>query len=107
MLSTFGPRATRLAAPGLHALNTHVDPIQWRADKRFGGPAWTLDQITAHLEARRAGRVDAAEPTGLLTHHRDFSPTAWASLDELLGRLRAHPSVRFPALDRLLENRDG
>jgi hypothetical protein len=107
VLSTFGPRATALAAPGLRALNTHVDPIQWRADKRFGGTAWTVDQITRHLGARRTGDVDPSEPTGLLTHHRDFSPTAWACLDELLGRLRAHPAVGFPALDRLLENREG
>jgi hypothetical protein len=103
MLSTFGPRATRLAAPGLRALNTHVDPIQWRADKRFGGTAWTLDQITAHLDARRVGRADPAEPTGLLTHHRDLTAPAWSALDQILAGLRAHPAVTFPALDPLVD----
>jgi hypothetical protein len=83
-------------------LNAHVDPIQWRRDKGFGGAAWMLDQITAHLADRRLGRVDAAEPTGVLTHHRDLAPAAWACLEELLGRLRAHPAVDFPPLDRLL-----
>ena len=102
VLSTFGPRPAEQPAPDLRILNTHVDPIQWRAGKQFGGTAWTLDQITTHLAARRDGRADPAEPTGLLTHHRDLSPPAWACLDELLGRLRAHPAVTFPPLDTLL-----
>ncbi|HEY7140410.1 MAG TPA: polysaccharide deacetylase family protein [Methylomirabilota bacterium] len=101
VLSTFGPREAA-AGTGLRPLNAHVDPIQWRADKQFGGAAWTLDQITTHLADRRAGRVDPTEPTGLLTHHRDLSPPAWAWLDEVLGRLRAHPAVAFPPLDSLL-----
>ena len=102
ILSTFGPRRAVSPGAGLRALNTHVDPIQWRAGKRFGGAAWTLDQITAHLADRRVGRVDVTEPTGLLTHHRDLTPGAWACLDELLGRLRAHPAVHVPDIDRLL-----
>lgn len=106
VLSTFGPRA-KSATPGLRELNTHVDPIQWRAGKRFGGAAWTLDQITAHFAARREGRADPDEPTGLLTHHRDFPPAAWACLDALLAWLPVHPAVRFPALDSLLEGRAG
>jgi predicted deacetylase len=104
VLSTFGPRAGAAAGPRLRALNTHVDPIRWRTGKRFGGAAWTLEQITAHLAARRLGRVDRAEPTGLLTHHRDLSPSAWACLDTLLGRLQAHPAAAFPSLDLLLDD---
>jgi predicted deacetylase len=106
VLSTFGPRTAAQAGAGLRALNTHVDPIRWRGDREFGGAAWTLDQVTRHLADRRAGRVDPAEPTGLLTHHRDLSPPAWACLDALLGRLAAHPGVRFPPLDHLLEGED-
>jgi hypothetical protein len=106
VLSTFGSRPAAVAGPGLHVLNCHVDPIRWRAGKRFGGAAWTLDQVTAHLAARRGAAVDPAEPTGLLTHHRDLPPPAWACLDELLGRLRAHPAVALPPLDRLLDGED-
>jgi predicted deacetylase len=106
VLSTFGPRATAVPSAGLRALNAHVDPIQWRAGKRFGGAAWTLEQMTAHLADRRLGRVDRAEPTGLLTHHRDMPPAAWAWLDALLGHLRVHPAVAFPALDALLDGAD-
>lgn len=105
ILSTFGPRGAAAAGTGLRALNTHVDPIQWRIGKRFGGAAWTLDQITTHLADRRAGRADPTEPTGLLTHHRDLTPVAWACLDEILGRLRAHPAVVWPALDGLMDGR--
>ncbi|HWC02518.1 MAG TPA: polysaccharide deacetylase family protein [Methylomirabilota bacterium] len=101
VLSTFGPRTATAAGP--RALNTHVDPIEWRAGKRFRGMAWTLDQIATHLADRRRDRVDPMEPTGLLTHHRDLTPPAWMALDELLGRLGAHPAVAFPALDRLLD----
>ena len=107
ILSTFGPRAAAAADAGLRSLNTHVDPIQWRAGKRFGGAAWTLGQLTTHLADRRRGRVDATEPTGLLTHHRDLTPAAWACLDGLFTRLRAHPAVGLPALDRLLDDAAG
>jgi hypothetical protein len=102
ILSTFGPRSSAQAGSGLLALNCHVDPIQWRAGKRFGGAAWTLDQLTAHLMARRAKTVDPTEPTGLLTHHRDLPPPAWGCVDELLGRLRTHPAVSFSGLDGVL-----
>ena len=106
VLSTFGSRAGGTTGPGLHVLNTHVDPIQWRAGKRFGGAAWTLDQITAHLTARRAKAVDPSEPTGLLTHHRDLPASAWECLEALLASLRAHPAVSFPQLPRLLEGEE-
>jgi len=106
IVSIFGPRSTPAPSARLRELNTHVDPIQWRAGKRFGGPAWTFDQIRRHLAERRAGRVDPAEPTGLLTHHRELPPPAWACLDMLLGHLRAHPAVAFPSIDRLLDGSD-
>ena len=102
ILSTFGPRATPMPA-GIRELNTHVDPILWRARKRFAGTAWTLAQLTAHLADRRARRVDPAEPTGLLTHHRDLTPPAWAALDEILTGLRAHSAVALPTLEALVD----
>jgi hypothetical protein len=107
VLSTFGPRPTAAPDGRLRTINTHVDPIEWRAGKRFGGPAWALDQLTTHLRDRRLGHVDRAEPTGLLTHHRDFTPPAWEWLDELLGRLRAHPGVSLPSLDRVFDGEVG
>jgi hypothetical protein len=107
VLSTFGPRAEAAVGTRLQVLNAHVDPIQWRAGKRFTGAAPALGQLTAHLADRRLGRADARVPTGLLTHHRDLSPTAWAWLERLFGHLHAHPAVSFPPLDSLLEGETG
>src|SRR5262249_40191966 len=78
--STCGPRPRSVHDARLREVNTHVAPIQWRAGKRFGGAASMLDQIRVHLAGRRGGSVDPAEPTGLLTHHRDLSAPSWACL---------------------------
>ena len=47
------------------------------------------------MRARRLGEADAAEPTGLLTHHPAHDAPAWAFLETLLDRLAGHPAVRF------------
>jgi hypothetical protein len=100
-LSTFGPRPRPEAVPGLRWLNCHVDPVRWREDRRFAGATGTLDALRAHLARRRHGTVDPAEPTGLLTHHRDLAPAAWRCLEALLPRLRAHPAADWPPIDAL------
>ncbi len=97
-LSAFGPRAAAEPAPGLLQVNCHADPIHWRGGKRFAGVGATLERLRAHLAARREGRADPGEPTGILTHHRDLDPVCWAFLEELLDRLRTHPAVTFPSL---------
>jgi len=100
--STFGPRPTAEPVPGLLQVNCHVDPILWRQGKRFAGAAGTLEGLRAHLAARRQELLDPAEPTGLLTHHRDMEAPCWDFLGELLVRLRRHPAVTFPSLPLLL-----
>jgi hypothetical protein len=101
-LSAFGPRHAAVAIPGLGRLDCHADPIVWREGKRFAGPAATLARLTAHLADRRAGGADPAEPTGLLTHHRDMTETFWGFLEEWLARVRAHPGAAFPDLAGLV-----
>ncbi|HZS33596.1 MAG TPA: hypothetical protein VFC42_09475 [Methylomirabilota bacterium] len=101
-LSAMGPRAAARTAPGLAVLNCHVDPIRWREDRAFAGADWLLRALADQLAMRRQGRIDAAEPTGLLTHHQDLDPGAWACLGELLHRLRRHPAIALPPLDALL-----
>jgi hypothetical protein len=98
-LSAFGPRDP---APGLRCLNCHADPVLWREGKRFAGCAATLERLRDHLVARREGRVDPTEPTGLLTHHRDITADFWEFVEEWLARLREHPAVRFPAIPALI-----
>ena len=93
-LSTYGPRRHRAAAPGLVQVNTHIDLIDWRR-RRFVGVRAALDALVRHLAARRTGRLDAAEPTGLLTHHQLLD----APGEEFLGRFvdftRDHPGARW------------
>jgi hypothetical protein len=90
-LSVFGPRA----AAALATVNTHLDPIAWRAGRGFVGDAKALGDLVDHLAARRVGRVDADEPTGLLTHHLVHDAALWRFLDRLLARTAAHPAARW------------
>jgi hypothetical protein len=72
-----------------------VDPVDWRAGGVFRGEQRTLSALVGHLRARRRGEVDAAEPTGLLTHHRCHDDGTWAFLHRLLYYTRARTAVRW------------
>jgi hypothetical protein len=88
-LSTFAPRTAPAAAPGLAQCNAHVDPIAWRRGRAFVGDDAAVTRVVDHLAARREGRVDAGEPTGLLTHHLVFDDAAWAFFEALFAATRA------------------
>ncbi len=98
-LSTYGARAAAEPVPGLVQINSHVDIMRWKVPRGFLGAAEALDLLAGHLRARRLGEADAAEPSGLLSHHRAHDEACWAFLDELLGRLAEHPAARFVAAD--------
>ena len=85
-LSTYGARASSHAAPGVRRTNCHADIVDWRGGRRFLGASVVLDAVVSHLRARRRGRADPDEPTGLLTHHKDHDPGA--------GRSCAVPGLR-------------
>jgi hypothetical protein len=92
-LSTFGPRLAAQAAAGIVQCNSHVDLIAWRRDRIFIGDDAAIDRLIEHLQARRAGNVDAGEPTGVLTHHLDFVPATWNFLGQLMARTRLHAAA--------------
>jgi predicted glycosyltransferase len=94
-LSTFRARPRREAAPGLLAVNTHLDPIAWRQAGGLREPAELWDDLAGQLEARAAGGADATEPFGLLTHHLVHDEWVWAFLDDLLGLFAEHRSVHW------------
>ncbi len=96
-LSTHGPRVAAEPAPGLVQINTHLDIMHWPPPRGFLGEAESLEILVAQLRARRLGQADAAEPTGLLTHHAAHDAAAWAFLEALLDRLAGHPAARFAA----------
>jgi hypothetical protein len=99
-LSTYGPRQPFPSAPGgsgrLDVLqaNTHADIIDWQSRRFRGGPA-VIDRVLDHLRARREGRVDAAEPTGLLTHHLAMDDAAFDFTAEFLERTARDPAVHW------------
>ena len=94
-LSRFGARAAAQPAAGLREANTHVDLIDWRAGRGFVGEDAALRAALRHLAAKRAGEVDAGEPTGWLSHHAVHDEAAWFFLERLFETLRATPDLRL------------
>ena len=91
-LSTFTPRKTPLAAPGLEQINTHLDPIDWKGTRSLVPPDRLIAQATRDLQLRRTGETDADEPYGILTHHLVHDPAIWGFTKDLLTRLLAGPA---------------
>jgi hypothetical protein len=94
-LSTFGRRPDDLGLPGLHQVNTHLDPIDWRGSRLFIGETAALERLCAAL--------DPAEPIGILSHHLVMDEDGWRFLDQLLEVLARHPASRLCAAGELFE----
>ena len=90
-LSTYGPRKATVPLQ----VNCHGDPIDWRGGHGFAGEAIVLGAIVAHLAGRRTGAADAAEPTGLLTHHLQHDEKVWAFAARFAEVVSAHPAARW------------
>lgn len=93
-LTGFGPRP---AGSGATVTNTHVDIVDWRGSRGFVGDDVALGAAVSHLRARRAGLVDADEPTGLLTHHRDHDAACWQFVARVAAAVARHPAGRWVA----------
>jgi hypothetical protein len=98
-LSTFGARVAVNPVPGLVQCNTHVDLIAWRRDRAFIGVDAAIDRLVLHLQSRRVGTVDRAEPTGILTHHLDLDGAAWEFLAALFAHTRDHDVTTWRDVD--------
>lgn len=94
-LSTYGARTALSTAPGITRINTHVDIVAWRSGCGFVGDEQALGLAVRHLAARRAGTIDADEPTGWLTHHARHDAAAWEFLARLFEVTRSTPGVRW------------
>jgi len=53
--------------------------------------------LVSHLEARRTGRADAEEPSGLLTHHLVMVDEEWRALETLALEMKSHAAVELIA----------
>jgi len=93
-LSTYGPRPAR-ELDGVVVVNTHVDIIDWHGGRRFLGTEACLRLAIGHLAARREGRADPSEPTGLLTHHLVQDVDSWSFLVAFLQCTSGHPAARW------------
>lgn len=99
-LSRYGVRAAPMNS-GLSLVNTHVDVIDWQGGRGFAGEEAVLARAVAHLEAKRRGRADSAEPTGWLTHHERHDAQTWGFLERLFDFAAATPGVQWCAAGRL------
>lgn len=89
IVSTHGLRAAAQAHPGLLAINSHIDPIDWRGTRGLVGPDTIIDQTVAHLQARRQRAEDNGEPLGYLTHHLVHIAEIWSFSHAYLSELQA------------------
>ncbi len=85
-LSLYGPnpKIGRDQQSNLMKINTHVDVIEWKATRSFIGTPRALYLIVRHLRAKREGRADPREPTGLLTHHLVHDLPTWRFLESFV-----------------------
>jgi len=97
-LSAYGPRPA--SAPPPVRVNTHVDLVDWRGTRGFVGDEAALALALRHLAGRREHALPAAEPTGLLTHHRIHDEDAWHFVARLHDAVAAHPAGRWLSVDR-------
>ena len=93
-VSTCGWRETAEPAPGVIQNNVHADPLEWSPVK-FRGVEETLTAFIGHLAARREGRADSSEATGLVTHGHLHGADVVGFLDEFLARTCRHPAIRW------------
>lgn len=86
-LSTFGPRTSPEAEPGLSTINTHIDPIWWKGTRDLVAPETLVVSAASQLTARRTGGQDPAEPFGLLTHHLVHTPAIWSFAEQFINEM--------------------
>lgn len=93
-LSADKPRKALRDTAGLVRANSHVDTIEW-VNRRFAGEAAVLRAVVKHLTARRLGKADGDEPTGILTHHLAQDEDGWRFMDRFIGATARHPAARW------------
>ena len=99
-LSAYTPRKAALE-DGLTVVNCHCDPVAWHEGRGFLGREAAIAQLTGHLRNRRLGRVDPAEPTGLMSHHAVHDPETWRFLETLAACIAVHPAGEWQHPRRL------
>jgi hypothetical protein len=104
-LSTYGTAGSDTRDLGLSWINTHVDVIDWRGDRRFIGSNAMARCIVNQLSHRRQETTSTVEPLGLLTHHLEMTSEDWFRFKEICQMLMTHPAVRMLGSRDLFERR--
>jgi hypothetical protein len=94
-ISRLNPRHRRWPSPGIAETNVHIDLVAWATCRGFIGEQAALGGIIGHLQSRRLGKVDAEEPTGILTHHLVQDEAADTFLRRFVATTREHPATRW------------
>lgn len=102
-LSTYGRGGAFACSRNLRVVNTHVDIVNWRDDRRFLGIGACLDLLIRHLGDRREGRTDRSEATGLLTHHLVHDDGAWDFIESLVRHTARHAAVQWLNVRQLFD----
>ena len=90
-LSTFTSNVEK--AP--HRLQTHLDPIKWKAERRFIGWDSAMRRFEEIFERRM---TDPDEPIGLLSHHLVMDEMHFAFFEDVLEVTTDHPGAQWPRL---------
>ncbi|MFN4011530.1 MAG: polysaccharide deacetylase family protein [Pannonibacter sp.] len=102
------PLARQLADAGLKGLSTftwetlipaqvqtHLDIIKWKKDRRFIGWASASERLELQFQRRRN---TGGEPLGILTHHLDHDAGCEAFVEEFLAIAAHHPGAAWPRI---------
>lgn len=102
-LSTFTDRDRHRPVKDLLQINTHIDPIDWHGTGSLVAPEGIVAALAAAIDRRVGGAADAAEPIGILTHHRVHDEAIWFFCEQLIAFL-ADRNIRFLRINRLFRN---
>ena len=84
--------------PRAHQVQTHLDIIRWKKDRRFIG--WNSAAIRLDLQLCRR-RTNPREPLGILSHHLAHEEGCYAFLEEFLSIAAHHDGAEWPPVKEL------
>jgi hypothetical protein len=103
ILSGYTNRREPEPIAGPAVLNTHLDPVAWHEGRGLGDTGDLVTRLAARLEKQADGRLPAAGPIGLLTHHLVHDEETFAFLGELLQFLTGRGLTQWLSGAMLLE----
>lgn len=78
---------------GLTQVQSHVDIIKWKKDRRFIG--WNSARLRLDLQLARR-RTNPSEPLGILSHHLAHDEGCYEFLEDFLRIAAHHPGAEWP-----------